>query len=96
MSNLTERLVGKGTGQEIEYEQESVHSLPAAAHNLLVSADLKVKDNILWVMTSPLIALKAAAPSNPAARLLHTLLKAPNALLIKQVCILSSKLKSLK
>ena len=31
MTSLTERLTGKGTGQVMEYEEESVHNMPTAA-----------------------------------------------------------------
>ena len=53
MTSLTKRLMGKGTGQAMEYEEESVHNVPTAAHNAVVSMAKKVKDNVLHVMTTP-------------------------------------------
>ena len=51
MKGLT-RLVGKGTRQAMEYEEESVHNAPAIAQNAIVSESNKVEDNILYVMTA--------------------------------------------
>ena len=52
MTSLTERLTGKGTGQAMEYEEESVHNVLTAAHNAVVSMAKKVEDNVLCVMTT--------------------------------------------
>ena len=43
----------------------------------------KVKDNALCMITMLVIALQPTAPQNPAANPLHTLLMAPNTLVIK-------------
>ena len=37
MTSLTEWLMGKGTGQAMEYEEELVHNMPTAAQNAIVS-----------------------------------------------------------
>ena len=37
MTSLTKRLMGKGTGQAIEYEEELVHNVLTAAQNAVVS-----------------------------------------------------------
>ena len=83
MTSLTKRLTGKGTGQAMEYKEESVHNVPPAAQNAIVSIDKKVKDNILHVMTAPVIMPPSAAPKTSAASPPRVLLKAPNALVIK-------------
>ena len=75
--------MGKGTGQVIEYEAESVHNVLAAAWNTIVSVAKKVKDNVLHMMTAPVIVLQSAVPQNPVANPPHTLLRSPNALVIK-------------
>ena len=55
MTSLTERLTGKGTGQAMEYEEELVHNVPMAASNAIVSTAKKVEDNVLRVMTVPVV-----------------------------------------
>ena len=60
MTSLTERLMGKGTGQAMEYEEELVHNVPVAAQNAIVSVAKKVKDNVLHMMTALVIALQSA------------------------------------
>ena len=47
MTSLTERLTGKGTGQAMEYEEESVHNAPMAARNAIVSVAKKVQGQYL-------------------------------------------------
>ena len=49
MTSLTKRLTGKGTRQAMEYEEESVHNVPTAASNAIVSVAKKVEDNVLHV-----------------------------------------------
>ena len=83
MTSLTKRLTGKGTGQAMEYEEELVHNVPTAARNTIVSIAKKVEDNILHVMTAPVVTPPSAAPKIPEANLLGVLPKAPNALVIK-------------
>ena len=67
MTSLTERLTGKGTGQAMEYEEELVHNTLMAARNTAVSIAKKVKDNVLHVMTAPVIMPPSAMPKNPEA-----------------------------
>ena len=83
MTSLTERLTGKGAGQAMEYEEESVHNTPTAAHNTVVSIAKKVEDNVLHVMTAPVITPPSATPNTPEADPLGVLPKAPSALVIK-------------
>ena len=83
MTSLTERLTGKGTGQAMEYEEESVHNVPTAARNTVVSIAKKVEDNVLRMMTALVVMPPSAAPNTPEANLLGVLPKAPNALVIK-------------
>ena len=83
MTSLTERLTGKGTGQAMEYEEELVHNAPTAACNAVVSMAKKVKDNVLRVMTAPVITPPSAVLKTPEATPLGILPKAPNALVIK-------------
>ena len=80
----------------MEYKEESVHNALTVAYNAVVYIVLNADNNILCIMIVPVIALQLDALSNPAANLLPTLLKAPNALVIKQVCIPSGKLKAKK
>ena len=49
MTSLTKRLMGKGTGQAMEYEEELVHNVPTAALNAIVSMAKKVEDNVLCI-----------------------------------------------
>ena len=60
----------------------------AIAQNAIVSIALKVEDNILHIMMAQVIALEPTIPINPAVNLLHAFLKAPSALVVKQVCII--------
>ena len=83
MTSLTERLTGEGTGQAMEYEEESVHNMPPAARNTVVSIAKKVEDNVLHVMTAPVVTPPSAVLSTPEADPLGVLPKAPNALGIK-------------
>ena len=82
MTSLTERLMGKGTGQAMEYEEESVHNAPTAAHNAVVSMAKNVKD-VVCVMTAPAVMPPSTMPKTPEATLPGVLPKAPNALIIK-------------
>ena len=83
MNSLTKMLMGQGTGQAIEYEAELIHNVLKAARNAIVSIAKKVEDNILHVMSTPVIALQPAMPQTPVANPLRALLKLPNALVIK-------------
>ena len=83
MTSLTKRLTGKGTRQVMEYEQELVHNAPMAARNTIVSVAKKVEDNVLHVMTTPVVMPPSAMPKAPEANLLGVLPKVPNALVIK-------------
>ena len=83
MTNLTERLTSKGTRQAMEYKEELVHNMPTAACNAIVSMAKKVEDNVLRVMTAPVITWPSATPKTPEANLPGVLPKVPNALVIK-------------
>ena len=83
MTSLTERLTGKGTRQAMEYEEELVQNVLMAARNAIVSVAKKVEDNVLCVMTVPVVTPPSTAPNTPEANLLGVLPKAPNALVIK-------------
>ena len=83
MTSLTERLTGEGTRQAMEYEEKLVHNAPTAAHNAIVSMAKKVEDNILHVMTVPVVMLPSTAPKTPEANPPGVLPKVPNALIIK-------------
>ena len=83
MTSLTERLTGEGTGQVMEYEEESVHNALTAARNAIVSMAKKVEDNVLRVMTAPVVTPPSAAPNTPEANPPGVLPKVPNALVIK-------------
>ena len=76
MTSLTERLVGKGTRQAMEYEEELVYNAPAIACNAVGYMAKKLEDNILHAIKAPVIALQPIAPSNPAANLSCAFLKA--------------------
>ena len=67
----------------MEYEEESVHNAPTAAHNAIVSMVKKVKDNILRVMTALVVMLPSAVLKTPKGTLPGGLPKALNALFIK-------------
>ena len=75
--------MGKGTGQAIEYKEESVHNVPTAAQNNIVSMAKKVKDNVLCVMTAPVIRTPYATLKTPESNLPGVLPKATNGLVIK-------------
>ena len=47
MTSLNERLMAEGTGQVMDYEEESVHNMPTVARNTVVSVAKKVEDNVL-------------------------------------------------
>ena len=83
MTILTKRLTGKGTRQAMEYEEELVHNVPVAAQNAIVSVAKKVKDNVLYMMTTLVIAPQCAVLQNQAANPQHALLRLPNALATK-------------
>ena len=83
MTSITERLTGEGTGQVMEYEEELVHNAPMAAHNAIMSMAKKVEDNVLHVMTAPVVTPPSAVLNTPEANPPGVLLKAPNALVIK-------------
>ena len=67
----------------MEYEEELVHNAPMAAHNAIVSMAKKVKDNVLCVMTGPVVTLLSTTPKTPEANPQGILPKAPNAHVIK-------------
>ena len=96
MTSLTERLAGKDTRQDMEYEEKLVHNVLAIAWNAIILVAKKVDDNVLHMMTAPVIVPQPAILQNPAANLLCALVKAPNALIIKQVCMALCKLKATK
>ena len=60
-----------------------MHNVPTAARNAVVSMAKKVEDNILRVMTAPVVTPPSAAPTTPEADPPGILLKAPNTLVIK-------------
>ena len=75
--------MGEGTRQAMEYKKELVHNVPTATRNAIVSIAKKVEDNILRIMTMPVIMPPSAAPKTPLANPPSTLLRAPNALVIR-------------
>ena len=83
MTSHIERLTGKGTRQAMEYEEESVHNMPIAAHNAAVSMANKVEDNVLHVMTAPVVTPPSTVPNTPEANPPGILPKVPNVLVIK-------------
>ena len=83
MTSLTERLTREGTRQAMEYKEELVYNVPTAAHNAIVSIVKKVEDNILCVMTTPVITPPSTTPKIPEANPPGVLPKAPNTLVIK-------------
>ena len=83
MTSLTKRLTGEGTGQAMEYEEELVHNVPTAARNAVVSVAKKVEDNVLHVMTAPVVTPPSTTPNTPEADPPGILPKVPNALVIK-------------
>ena len=68
----------------------------AIAPNAIVSVAKKFEDNVLHMMIAPVIALQLTVPQNPVANPPHALLEAPNALVIKLVCMPTGKLKAAK
>ena len=60
-----------------------MHNVPTAARNAVVSVAKKVEDNVLRVMTVPVVTPPSAAPTTPEANPPGVLPKAPNALVIK-------------
>ena len=79
-----------------KYKEELVHNAPTTARNAIVSIAKKVEDNVLWVMTVPVITLPSAMPKFPATNPLSTLLRTPNALIIKWVHMPTGRLKVAK
>ena len=74
----------------MEYEEESVHNAPMSARNAVISVAKKVEDNVLRVMTAPVVTRShgrhtppSAAPTTQEADSPGVLPKAPNALVIK-------------
>ena len=82
MTSLTERIMGEGIGQAMEYEEKLVHNVPTAACNAILSIAKKVEDNVLYVMTMPVIMQPSAALKTPVSNPPSTLPRAPNALVI--------------
>ena len=80
----------------MEYEEKLVHNVLAIAQSTIVLVAKKVEAIVLCMITAPVIVPQPTALQNPAANQPFTLLKAPNALVIKQVCMLSGKLKAAK
>ena len=62
ISSLTESLVGKRMGQDIEYDEESVDNAPAVDQSTFMSVDLKVRDNMMCIVMALFIAPQPAAP----------------------------------
>ena len=58
MTSLNERLAGEGTTQDVQYEEESVHNALVIAQNTVISVIKKVKDNVLCIITAPVIVLQ--------------------------------------
>ena len=54
-----------------------------AACNTVVSMAKKVEDNVLCVMTAPVVSSPSATPNTPEVNAPGVLSKAPNALVIK-------------
>ena len=88
--------MGKGTRQAMEYKEESVPNVLTAARNAITSIAKKVEDNVLHVMTTPVITPPSAMPKNPVANPLGTLPRVPNALVIKWVRMPMGRLKVAK
>ena len=59
MTSLTKRLMGKGTRQAMEYEEELVHNVSMAAQNTIISVAKKVEDNVLHMITTPVVATQS-------------------------------------
>ena len=60
-----------------------MHNTPMAARNAIVSVAKKVEDNVLRVMTVPVVTPPSAVPTTQEANPPGVLPKAPNALIIK-------------
>ena len=73
-----------------------MHNVLAITQKAVVSMVNKVQDNILYVVMAPVIALQPFAPSNSPANMLHTLLRGPNALVIKYMHLPFRKPKAAK
>ena len=82
--------------QDMEYKEALVDNAPTISQNAMVSKAQKVEDNVLQMMTMPVIALQPTVPSNLVPNLPCTLFNGPNALIFKQVRLLSSKLEAMK
>ena len=52
----------------MEYKEELVHNVPTAAHNAIVSIAKKVEDNVLHVMTVPVIMPPSAMLKSPSSQ----------------------------
>ena len=83
IASLTKRLVGEGTRQDMEYEEELVHNVPAIAWSAIISVAKKAEDIVLCMMTTLVIMLQPTVLQNQVANLPHILLKMPNTLVIK-------------
>ena len=83
ITSLTKRLMGYGTGQAMEHEEESVHNVLTTARNTIVSIAKKVKDNVLCVITTPVTTPPSTMPKAPATKLLSALLRAPSIFIMK-------------
>ena len=84
MTSLTKRLTGKGTRQAMEYEGGvGAQCADGCPQHAIVSMAKKVKDNVLHVMTAPVIMPLSTTPKIPEANPPGILPKAPNALVIK-------------
>ena len=96
MTSLTKRLMGKGTRWAMKHKEELVHNMMAVARNAVMSVAKKVKDNVLHMMTALDIVLQPTVLQNPVSNILYALLKTPNALVLKKVCMLMGNLKAKK
>ena len=82
ITSLTKRLVGEGTRQDMEYEEELVHNGQVIAWNAIEDNAKKVEDNVLHVMIATVILPQPTMLQDPASNPFSALLKAPNALII--------------
>ena len=73
-----------------------MHNVPAITWNAIVSVAKKVEDNILHIITAPIVMQQPAALQDPVANPPSALLKAPNTLIIKQIHIPMGKLNVTK
>ena len=67
----------------MEYEEELLHNALMAARNTVVSMAKKVEDNVLRVITAPVVTPPSAMIKTPESNPPSILPKAPNALIIK-------------